>query len=245
MFDVFTRYNERLVKEFNLEPLMGNLCHPSEYLNIYAYPLEIDYIDIRPLPAKWKRYDHFVRFGEEDDSFKIPKDFLEKPLGKLVFVSMGSLGCSHLELMKRLISILSKSPNRFIFSLGPYHEQLTPLPDNMWGQSYVPQLKVLKMVDLVITHGGNNTVIESLYFGKPMIVTPLYGDQFSNSQRIKETGYGEKVNPLRCEPEELLKKIELLLQDEKMKERLAKISKRMQQSNSTEQAAIDIEKLAQ
>lgn len=245
MMDVFIRYNERLVNEFNLEPLMGSLSHSSDYLNIYAYPKEIDYVDIRPLPDKWKRYDHFVRIGEMDDTFKIPEEFLQKPLGKLVFVSMGSLGCSHLELMKRLISILSKSPNRFIFSLGPHHEQLTPLPENMWGQRYLPQIQVLQMVDLVITHGGNNTVIESLYFGKPMIVTPLYGDQYSNAQRIKETGYGEKVNPLRCEPEELLTKVDLLLQDDQMKERLIKISKRMQQSNSTEQAAIDIENLVQ
>lgn len=183
------RLNKRFTEEFGLEPIMGGLSHPSPYLNIYAYPKEMDYLDIRSLPEKWKSFDHFIRFTEKDDSFKIPDEFLDKPLGKLIYVSMGSMGCAHTELMKRLINILSKSPNRFIFSLGPYEEELKPLlPENIWGKKFVPQIQVIEMVDLVITHGGNNTVLESLYFGKPIIVCPLFGDQFNNAQRAVEVG---------------------------------------------------------
>lgn len=243
MMDLIVHFNKRMTNEFGLEPSMHGVHHESPYLNIYAYPKEMDYLDIRPLPEKWQSFDHFIRFTEQDESFKIPEEFIQKQLGKLIYVSMGSMGCMDVRLMNRLISILAKSQNRFIFSFGPRKNQLITLPDNIWGECFVPQVQVLPKVDLVITHGGNNTVLESLYFGKPMIVTPLFGDQHNNGQRVTEVGFGAKINPFYCEPEQFLRLIEQLLNDNEMKERLANISTRMQSSNSTENVAIAIEQL--
>jgi UDP:flavonoid glycosyltransferase YjiC (YdhE family) len=58
----------------------------------------------------------------------------------------------------------------------------------MWGAKSVPQTKVILLVDLVITHGGYNTITESFYFGKRVLVLPLFEDQWDNGQRIYETG---------------------------------------------------------
>ena len=98
---------------------------------------------------------------------------------------MGSMGCADLNLMKRLIAILAKCKHRFVVSKGLKCNEYT-LPSNMWGQQSVPQIQVLPLVDLVITHGANNTVAETFYFGKPMIVMPLFTDQYSNAQRVEE-----------------------------------------------------------
>ncbi len=159
-------------------------AHYSPYLNIYAYPEELDYLDIRPLPPKFKAFPHFIRLSEkaEEDFTRIPEEFLSRKLGKLVYVSMGSMGSVCRILMSRLVEMLSKSPNRFIFSLGPSYDHLTgkeagPLPANIWAAKFVPQIEVLQLVDLVVTHGGNNTLLESLYLGKPMIVCPLFAEQ--------------------------------------------------------------------
>ncbi|CAG2121577.1 unnamed protein product, partial [Medioppia subpectinata] len=43
----------------------------SPFLNIYGYPEELDYTDIRPIPEKWLRVDTFMRRGEKQE-FKIP-----------------------------------------------------------------------------------------------------------------------------------------------------------------------------
>ncbi len=84
--------------------------------------------------------------------------------------------------------------------MGPQHDQLR-LADNMAGAEFLPQTSILPQVDAVITHGGNNTVTEALYFGKPMVVLPLFWDQYDNAQRMHETGFGMRLDTYGHEPE--------------------------------------------
>ena len=233
---------ERLA-EYGIDPPEDRtFLHHSPYLNMYAYPKELDYIDIRPLPDKWKRFDNFVRFEPKDELFELPEKLAKLDLGKLVYVSMGTLGCADEELMQRLLDICSKSPNRFIFSLGACHDKLK-LYDNIWGQKFVPQMKILPLVDLVISHGGNNTFGESFYFGKPQLIAPLFGDQMDNAQRITELGYGDRFNPYHDKHEVVLAKIENLLHNKEIQQRVLNASKRIQAENSPEKAAIAIEEV--
>ena len=133
--------------------------------------------------------------------------------------------------MKSLTRIMGESEHRFIVSKGPMHCNYE-LPDNMWGQQSVPQIQVLSPVDLVITHGGNNTITETFYFGKPMIVMGLFSDQLDNAQRVHEKGFGIRLDPFNCTKEELLGAIDKLVNDKEMNERLRNIGKRIQSENS-------------
>ena len=72
----------------------------------------------------------------------------------------------------------------------------------MWGAQQVPQTNVLPEVDLVITHGGNNTTTEAFHFGKPMVLLPLFWDQYDNAQRVHETGYGVRLSTYTFEDDE-------------------------------------------
>ena len=128
----------------------------------------------------------------------------------LVYLSLGSLGSADVDLMKRLVDVLAATPHGYIVSKGPRADEFE-LADNMWGESRLPQTSIIPLVDLVITHGGNNTVTESLHFGKPMIVLPLFWDQYDNAQRMADLGFGIRLDTYRFEDQELRSAVDDLL----------------------------------
>jgi MGT family glycosyltransferase len=163
--------------------------------------------------------------------------------GKLVYLSLGSLGSGDIELMRRLIGFLAETDHRVVASLGPQAAELELAP-NMTGAEFLPQPGVLPHVDLVVTHGGNNTVTESLHFGKPMVVLPLFWDQYDNAQRIDELGLGIRLAPYEVERDELRAAIDWLLRDEALAHRLGALATRLQARPGTVVAADAIERLA-
>ena len=90
-------------------------------LNLYVYPEVADYTAARPLDARWRRLDSSVR--ETDGEFALP-DQLAQGDGALVYFSLGSLGSADVELMRRIIDALSRTPHRYIVSKGPLHAEI-------------------------------------------------------------------------------------------------------------------------
>lgn len=60
---------------------------------------------------------------------------------------------------------------------------------------YVPQLEVLQQTSVFVTHGGMNSVMESLYFGVPVVVVPQLIEQEKTAQRCAELGLGIALDP--------------------------------------------------
>jgi MGT family glycosyltransferase len=209
--------------------------HESPALNLFLYPEEADYARARPLGPTWQRLDSCVRAteGEWPELADFDAD---------VYLSLGSLGSADFDLMRGLVATLADSPHRFVVSKGPQHDQYE-LADNMRGAEFLPQTTILPHVDLVITHGGNNTVTECFHFGKPMIVLPLFWDQYDNAQRVNELGFGVRLDTYGHEPEELRAAIERLLADDALRARMGSVADRLQASPGTVRAAELIESL--
>jgi MGT family glycosyltransferase len=214
--------------------------HESPDLNLYIYPSVADYTDHRPLGATWHRLESSVR--ATDAPFAVPDALRDSP-GRLIYLSLGSLGSADVALMERLVEVLGKLPHRFIVSKGPQHDQYE-LADNMWGEQTVPQTSILPLVDLVITHGGNNTTTECFHFGKPMIVLPVFWDQYDNAQRVHETGFGIRLATYRFTDSEMAYAVEGLLADAALADRLASVSSAVRATRGTEKAAALIAGLA-
>jgi MGT family glycosyltransferase len=211
----------------------------SPWLNMTIYPDEVDYARARPPAATWHNLQASVR--ATDAPYDLP-DSLGGG-GPLLYLSLGSLGSADVELMRTLVAELADAPYRVIVSKGPQHDAFELAP-NMTGAEFLPQTRVLPQVDLVITHGGNNTVTESLYFGKPMVVLPLFWDQYDNAQRVHDTGFGVRLDTYGHTREQLTGAIDGLLADETLRARLAAASSRLQSRPGTERAATLIEQLA-
>ncbi|MFO7573210.1 MAG: glycosyltransferase [Gaiellaceae bacterium] len=218
----------------------GEFIHESSYLGLYLYPAEADYERSAPLAPTWHGIDTCVR--DVTESFTVP-DELQHETGGLIYLSLGSLGSADVELMKRLVDVLSRSPHRFVVSKGPQHTEFE-LADNMWGAEYLPQPAILPHVDLVITHAGNNTTTECFHYGKPMIALPLFWDQYDNAQRVHETGFGRRLPTYTFAEEELLGAVESLLADTQLHERMQGVAARLQSDPGRVRAAALVERLA-
>jgi MGT family glycosyltransferase len=219
----------------------GELIHTSPWLNMWLYPSEIDYARRSPLADGWHNLESSVR--ATDAPWELPEP-LASTQGPLVYLSLGSLGSADVELMRSLIASLADASYRVIVSMGPQHAELELAP-NMVGEEFLPQTSILPQVDVVVTHGGNNTVTESLHFGKPMVVLPLFWDQYDNAQRIHETGFGVRLPTYAHEPHELRAAIDRLLADAALADHLDAVSRRLRSAPGTERAADLIERVAE
>lgn len=68
---------------------------------------------------------------------------------------------------------------------------------------HVPQLALLPRLDAVVSHGGYNTVGETLAHGLPLVVTPIRDDQPLIAQRVADAGAGIRLRFGRLRPAEL------------------------------------------
>jgi MGT family glycosyltransferase len=245
--DFRTRYRglheplQREFSEFCVErgaPPLPDLefIHESPFINLYLYPVDTDYERSRRLGAAWQRLGSCVRRPDA-----VP-GHVRGPGRALLYLSLGSLGSADVALMQKLIDTLGETDYFVVVSMGPQHDELRLAP-NMTGEEFLPQPAILPQVDLVITHGGNNTVTESLHFGKPMVVLPLFWDQHDNAQRMEELGLGRRLDTYGHEPAELITAIDTLLADPMLLRRLSSISASLQADPGTVKAASLIEAL--
>jgi MGT family glycosyltransferase len=209
------RYNA-FITDSGAPPLPDlEFIHESDHLNLSVFPAAADYPRPPPLAPTWHRLASSVRRTEEP--WEVPESL--RGDGALVYLSLGSLGSADVQLMKRLVAVLAETRHRYVVSKGPRADEFD-LPDNMWGEARVPQTNVIPRCDLVITHGGNNTTTEALHFGKPMIVLPLFWDQYDNAQRVDELGFGVRLPTYAFEEDDLRSAVDRLVADEALRTRM-------------------------
>jgi MGT family glycosyltransferase len=213
------------------------MIHESPWLNLMLYPDELDYPRSRALGPTWHNLETCVRSTDEP---WVPPDSDGRAL---VYLSLGSLGSADVPLMERLVDVLAGTPHRYVVSKGPQHAEFE-LADNMVGAEFLPQTSVLPHVDLVITHGGNNTTTECVWFGKPMVVLPIFWDQHDNAQRVHETGFGRRLQTYGFADSEMTDAVDRLLEDRSVSARAGAASARLQRRPGTDLAADLIELLA-
>ncbi|MFY7908435.1 MAG: glycosyltransferase [Emticicia sp.] len=132
-----------------------------------------------------------------------------------------------LDFLNTIIDAVSSIPNSFLiisvnrFVIEFIESNRKDIP-NVIFFSRVPQLQVLQICDLFITHGGFGSIKESIHYEVPMLVYPLdmHYDQNGNAFKVEYFGIGlrgvfgfERLNELKI-------KINQLLDDEAFKNKI-------------------------
>jgi len=90
--------------------------------------------------------------------------------------------------------------------------ELGPIPSGWVVRPYLPQIAALDACDVVVCHGGNNTVTEALSAGIPVLVSPFSTDQFAGAADLIDAGLGSAIDPNRTSPGEIEAKLQDLLE---------------------------------
>jgi MGT family glycosyltransferase len=123
----------------------------------------------------------------------------ERPL---IYASLGTLQNQKTDLFRCFVEACEGLDIQLVIA-GRSPESMGPLPENVIAAAYAPQLELLERASLTLTHGGLNTVLDSLSCGVPMILVPLTYEQPAIAARVARVGAGEILCLSHLSPERL------------------------------------------
>ncbi len=146
----------------------------------------------------------------------------------LVYCSLGTLSMLHYKeshlFLKKVVEAFQEQPATLIMATGTEIDihQFYPMPLNVHAFQTVPQLEVLKHADVMITHGGMNSIKECILNEVPMVVYPLNNkwDQPGNSARVVYHGLGLRGNVRSESHKKIIQKVMHLLTNDSYKQNL-------------------------
>jgi MGT family glycosyltransferase len=201
-----------------------NLIVTHESIDIPRSDLEPHTVYVGPI---------FMNMGMNRSSF--PYEDLRNDKYK-IYVSLGTVFNDKPKTYLKIIKALQGNPDyQIIVSAGGSYEAIAKKSHNrnvMLFQS-VPQADLLSRVDLVISHGGNNTLNETLYHGKPVIVLPVGGEQHDNASRMEFLKMGCRLDMDSLSDEALHSMVEKIRNNTEMNRRLKDVSEELRKSDGT------------
>jgi zeaxanthin glucosyltransferase len=164
----------------------------SKLAVITQTPKEFDFPGI-PWPAQ---FQYAGPLHDSEGRRRIPFPWEKLTSQRFIYASLGTLVNGMEYVYKTILQAVGKFPDiQVALSVGKnvHLNSVGPIPSNVIVVHTAPQLDLLKRAALCITHGGLNTVLESLGQGVPMVAIPIGFDQPGVAARIAHHGVGEFV----------------------------------------------------
>jgi zeaxanthin glucosyltransferase len=160
-----------------------------ELAHITQWPQCLD-VSRPTLPARFFHTGPFV-----DTNGRTPIEFPWSQLtGKpLVYTSLGTTRKAEDDVYHRIATACTGLDLQLVITLGGRRnlESFADLPGKPLVVHNAPQLDLLSRADIVITHAGPNTVLETLLQGKPMLALPIALDQPAIAMHLQRLGVAE------------------------------------------------------
>lgn len=114
-----------------------------------------------------------------------------------LYISLGTIFNRHPDFFTLCFQAFGDQPCNVVIAHGSSIDPMTlgPVPQNVLLASHVRQLELLPYTSVFLTHGGMNSVMESLYHGVPMVVIPPMMEQAQTAQQVQKLGLGVALHP--------------------------------------------------
>ena len=133
------------------------------------------------------------------------------------------------ERIDTFLAALSNLSQRVVFKFDLDEAENVTVPANVLVVPFVPQKAVLNhpKTRLFITHCGVKSVIEAVYYGVPMVASPIFFDQYDIMVRVVDKGVGVAVDPRDSSEAEIREKVLEALNSQRILSNVRRLSRRM------------------
>ena len=144
----------------------------------------------------------------------------------VIYIAMGTIFNEMVAFYRLCFEAFRDWEGRVVMSVGANTDiaGLGPCPENFIVRGHVPQFAVLGRASVFITHGGMNSVSESILQHTPMVVVPQGADQFMVADRVAQLGAGIRLRPSSLDAGRLQASAEQVLAGQSYQERVAAIA---------------------
>jgi MGT family glycosyltransferase len=202
---------EPLNKKYNLNlrEFVENYHTPNEFKKLI---LTSKFFHFKP--EKLDNTCYFIGPNLEKRKFDENFPFKKDKSKKLIYISCGTVFNIDVNHFKTIIDAFKNSDEyQLLIALGQRIELdiFKDIPKNVSIFNFVPQSQIFKDIDIFISHGGLNSVQESILCGVPLIVIPQKYDQFDIAKRLEALEAGIYLDHNKATPEairEAVKKID-------------------------------------
>jgi zeaxanthin glucosyltransferase len=161
----------------------------------------------------------------------------------LIYASLGTLQHARRELFGVMAEACAQLPVQLVIAHngGLDEKAESQLAGNPVTVHFAPQAEVLKRAALTLTHGGLNTVLDSLAAGTPLIATPITYEQPAIAARAEGCGAGVSISGRKLTAANLREAICLMLRDGSWRERAECAAGEIREAGGVRKAACLIE----
>jgi zeaxanthin glucosyltransferase len=190
---------------------------------------------------------HYVGPYRRDEAQAVEFSYDQLDGRPLIFASLGTLLKANPNIWRIISESCLNLDAQLVISLGAVGrlEDYRDWPGRPLVVSYAPQRELLKRAALMISHGGLNSVMETLAEGVPLIVLPAFGDQPGVAMRVAASGAGEVIPFAQCTTDRLKPLIRRVFTETKYKLRALSLKESIQNTRGIQEAADIIEFVSQ
>lgn len=129
----------------------------------------------------------------------LPKLSNEQNKKYSVYISLGTVNNRNRQFYQNCMKALKDSNRSVLISIGENTKisDFGEIPKHITIKNSVNQIEILSHAEVFLTHGGMNSVNESLYFGVPMVLFPQQSEQGLVARRTAVLGAGILLNNSR------------------------------------------------